>query len=138
MSDMGAAPAPTWVRLVAGLGLLWNLYGVYEYLKTVGVVPGADAAMANAMPAWVTGAFAIAVFGGALGALGLVMLKRWSKLLLAVSLLAVLAMDVWTFALRTGGGAMAGAEMGITIAVLVIAAVLAWLAYSADSKGWLS
>jgi len=138
MSDVVATPAPGWLRPVAGLGLLWNLYGVYVYLKTVGVVPGADAAMANAMPAWVTGAFAIAVFGGALGALGLVMLKRWSKLLLVVSLLAVLAMDVWTFALRTGGGAMAGAELGITLAVLAVAILLAWLAYSADGKGWLS
>ena len=138
MSDVVATPAPGWLRIVAGLGLLWNLYGVYEYLMTVGVVPGADAAMASAMPAWVTGAFAVAVFGGALGSLGLVMLKRWSKLLLIVSLLAVLAMDVWAFALRGDGGAMAGAEMGVTVAVLVIAILLAWLAYSADRRGWLS
>ena len=137
MSDVVAAPAPAWVRIVAGLGLVWNLFGVYEYLMTVGVVPGRDEAMAMAMPAWVTGAFAIAVFGGALGCVGLLMLKRWSRLLLLLSLLAVVAMDVWTFVLSGNGGAMAGAEMGVTVAVLVIAFLLFWLAHSAAKKGWL-
>ena len=136
MSDVVAAPA--WVRIVAALALLWNLVGIYEYLKTVGVVSGADAAMAAAMPAWVVGAFAIAVFGGALGCLGLLMLKRWSKLLLLISLLAVLAMDVWSFLLTGNGRTMAGAEMGVTVAVVAIALLTVWVAYSADRKGWLS
>lgn len=138
MNDVIGAPAPGWLRIVAALGLLWNLYGVYNYLMTVGVVGGADAAAAGAMPVWVTGAFAIAVFGGALGCLGLLMLKRWSKLLLLVSLLCVLAMDLWMFVLSGAGGSMAGAEMGITIAVVVVAVLLVWLAYDADKKGWLS
>lgn len=138
MSDVIPAPVPGWLRIVAGLGLLWNLYGVYEYLRTVGVVGGADAAAVAAMPTWVTAAFAVAVFGGALGCLGLLMLQRWSKLLLVLSLLAVIAMDVWMFALSGLAGAMPPAELGVTIAVLAVAIVLAWLAYSADRKGWLS
>ena len=138
MSDVIPAPVPAWLRIVAGLGLLWNLYGVYQYLMTVGVVGGADAAAVAAMPTWVTAAFAVAVFGGALGCLGLLMLQRWSKLLLVLSLLAVIAMDVWMFALSGLAGAMPPAELGVTIAVLVVAIVLAWLAYSADRKGWLS
>lgn len=137
MSDTIGAPAPAWLRIMAALGLLWNLFGVYNYLMTVGVVGGADAAAAGAMPAWATGAFAIAVFGGTLGCLGLLMLKRWSKLLLLVSLLGVVALDIWMFAL-SGLGAPAGAEMGITIAVMVVAVLLVWLANSADKKGWLS
>jgi hypothetical protein len=137
MNTVIGASAPAWVRIVAGLGLLWNLFGVYNYLMMVGVVGGANAAAAGAMPAWVTGAFAIAVFGGTLGCLGLLMLKRWSKLLLLVSLLGVLAMDLWMFALSGLGGTMAGAEMGVTVSVLVVALLLVWLAYSADKKGWL-
>ena len=56
------------------------------------------------MGAWVTGAFAIAVFGGTLGCIGLLMLKSWSKLLLLISLLGVLAQDVWKVALCAGAG----------------------------------
>jgi len=138
MSELVGARAPGWLRIVAALGLVWNLFGVYQYLMTVGVVAGADAAAVAAMPAWVTGAFAIAVFGGALGCVGLLMLKSWSKLLLLVSLLGVLAMDVWMFALSGLGGTMPTAEMAVTACVLVIAVLLVWLSYSADRKGWLS
>jgi hypothetical protein len=138
MSELVGARAPGWLRIVAALGLVWNLFGVYQYLMTVGVVAGADAASVAAMPAWVTGAFAVAVFGGTLGCLGLLMLKGWSKLLLLVSLLGVLAMDVWMFALSGLGGTMANAEMAVTACVLVIAVLLVWLSYSADRKGWLS
>ena len=138
MSELVGARAPGWVRIIAALGLVWNLFGVYQYLMTVGVVAGADAAAVAAMPTWVTGAFAVAVFGGALGCLGLLMLKRWSKLLLLLSLLAVLAMDVWMFVLSGLGGTMPSAEMAVTAAVVIIAVLLVWLAYSADRKGWLS
>ena len=137
MNNVIGTPAPAWLRIVAALGLLWNLYGVYMYLMTVGVVGGADAAAAGAMPAWVTGAFAIAVFGGALGCVGLLMLKRWSKLLLLLSLLGVLAMDLWMFVLSGLGGTMPPAEMGVTACVVLVAILLVWLAYSADKKGWL-
>ena len=138
MSELVGARAPGWLRIVAALGLVWNLFGVYQYLMTVGVVAGADAAAVAAMPAWVTGAFAVAVFGGALGCVGLLMLKGWSKLLLLVSLLGVLAMDVWMFVLSGLGSTMPPAEMAVTACVVVIAVLLVWLSYSADRKGWLS
>ena len=138
MNNVIGTPVPGWLRIVAALGLLWNLFGVYQYLMTVGVVPGADAAAVAMMPSWVTGAFAIAVFGGALGCLGLLMLKRWAKLLLLVSLLGVLAMDLWMFVLSGLGSTMPPAEMGVTACVVLVAILLAWLAYSADKKGWLS
>jgi hypothetical protein len=138
MNDTIGAPAPSWLRIVAALGLVWNLFGIYQYLTTVGIVAGADEAAVAAMPAWVTGAFAVAVFGGALGCLGLAMLRRWSKLLLLVSLLGVLAMNLWMFVLSGLGSTMAGAELGVTIAVVVVAILLVWLAHDADRKGWLS
>jgi hypothetical protein len=136
MSDMAAtAPAPIWLRLAAGLALLWNLIGVFEYLRSVGVVAGGDAAMADAMPGWVVGCFALAVFAGALGSLGLLMLKRWSKILLIASLAAVAAQSLWLFAMRDAPPA--GSAMVLPLVVLLIAAVLAWLAVSADRRGWL-
>ena len=84
---IGGGRAPGWLRVVAGLGLLWNLFGIYQYLMTVGMIDGAAEAAADATPAWVKGAFAVAVFGGALGCLGL-HAAAWSKLLLLLSLLA--------------------------------------------------
>jgi hypothetical protein len=137
MSTVIGARAPVWLRIVAALGLIWNCFGIYNYLLTVGVVGGGPS-LAGGMPAWVTGAFAIAVFGGALGCLGLLMLKRWSKLLLLLSLLGVLAMDLWMFVLSGARAAMPPGELGVTICVVVVAVLLVWLAYSSDRKGWLS
>jgi hypothetical protein len=131
-----ATPAPAWLRIVALLGLLWNLYGVYAYLETVGAIGAGGAAMSGAMPSWVTGAFAIAVFGGALGCLGMLMLKGWSRLLLVLSLLAVLAQEVWLFALS--GAAPAGSALGLPVAVTLISLVLAWLSHDGVKKGWLT
>ena len=134
MNGIGS-PAPGWLRIVAGLGLLWNAYGCYEYLKTVGVVGGGAAGM-GPMPAWVTGAFAIAVFGGVLGCLGLLMLKGWARLLLILSMVAVLAQDVWLFGMS--GAAPSGNGLIIPIAVTVISVLLAWIANDGAKKGWLA
>jgi hypothetical protein len=59
-------------------------------------------------------------------------------LLLLVSLLGVLAMDLWMFVLSGLGRTMAGAEMGVTACVALVAILLVWLAYSADRKNWLT
>lgn len=127
--------APLWLRLIAALGLIWNLFGVYAYLQTVGVIPGAPADMTSkTMPTWVIGAFAVAVFAGALGSLGLLMLKRWSKMILLLSLLAVLLQDLWAFVLR----GTPEKDLILPIVVNVIAVLLVWLAWMADRRGWLS
>jgi hypothetical protein len=127
--------APLWLRLIAGLALVWNLFGVYAYLQTVGVFPGAPADMTSkAMPVWVVGSFAVAVFAGALGSLGLLMLKRWAKMILVLSLLALLLQDLWAFVLRDGGEK----QLALSLAINAIAILLVWLAYMADRRGWLS
>ncbi len=133
MGNVIGGRAPVWVRIVAAVGLLWNLIGCYAYLQTVGALSGGGT-MAP-MPTWVTAAFAASVFAGALGSLGLLLLKGWSKLLLLLSLLCVLAQAVWAFALRAGPSSESPV---LPIIVTVIAIVLAWLAYDASKKGWLS
>jgi hypothetical protein len=133
MSDVIGARAPAWLRIVAALALVWNCIGVYAYLATVGVVKGGEGMTMAQMPAWVTGAFAISVFGGVLGCLGLLLLMRWSKLLLLLSFVALLGQDVWKFALNAGPAQ----GLGLAIAVNLIGLFLVWLAYSADGKGWL-
>jgi hypothetical protein len=134
MSTVIGARAPAWLRIVAALGLIWNCMGVYAYLATVGVVKAGGGMSMAQMPAWVTGAFAVAVFAGVFGSLGLLLLMRWSKLLLLLSFVAVLAEDVWKLALYAGP---LDAPV-LMLAVNLIALLLVWLAYSADGKRWLS
>ena len=133
MSTVIGGRAPIWLRIVAALGLIWNCFGIYAYLQTVGVLKAGPGMTMAEMPAWVTGAFAIAVFGGTLGSLGLLLLMRWSKLVLLLSFVAVLAQDVWAFGLRAGPPE----SPILPIVVNLVGLLLVWLAYSADGKGWL-
>jgi hypothetical protein len=134
MSTVIGARAPAWLRIVAALGLIWNCMGVYAYLATVGVVKAGGGMSMAQMPVWVTGAFAVSVFAGVLGSLGLLLLMRWSKLLLLLSFVAVLAQDVWKLALYAGPLDAPVLMIGVNL----IALLLVWLAYSADGKRWLS
>lgn len=121
------------------LGLIWNLIGVYFYLVTVGVVgrhAGSEQTLADAVPHWVTGTFAICVFGGTLGCLGLLLLRRWSRPVLVVSLIAIVVQHAWAFTTRNAGAAHADPVMSAL--VIVIALFLAWLAHDSVKKGYLS
>src|SRR6218665_809493 len=102
MSNVIGARVPGWFRLLALLGLLWNGFGVFMYLKSVGMfgdplagLEPAHRALAQSVPAWVTGAFAVAVFAGLLGSLLMVAGKRLAAALLLLSVLAVLVQTGW-------------------------------------------
>jgi hypothetical protein len=128
------APTFGWPRWIGAFGLVWNLYGVYQYLMTVGLLGPAKGvpAAADAMPLWVTAAFAIGVFAGTVGSLCLLALNRSATLLLVLSLIADL---LWDVRMLSGGDRASAAVL--VVASTAIAVVLAWTAYSAGKKGWL-
>jgi hypothetical protein len=128
------ASAPAWPRWVGAFGLIWNLYGVYQYLGTVGALGAAasQSQMASAMPGWVSAAFGISVVAGALGGLCLVLLNRWATWLLLLSLLTDL---LWGARILSGNDA--NSAMGLVVAATLIDVLLAWAAYAAGKKGWL-
>ena len=112
-----------WVRIIGGLGVLWNLVGVGSYLAHVGLF-GAEAGPppgAAPMPDAITAAFAIAVFSGVVGSLGLALLKRWAAPMLWLSF--VTSVIDWGWVLAYGAG-----EMLLGVAVMVIALALALVA----------
>ncbi|MFI5311648.1 MAG: hypothetical protein ACHQQ3_10465 [Gemmatimonadales bacterium] len=126
---------PKWFRPVAIAALLWNLLGCAAYLADALVTPealakmsAADQALRAARPAWSIAGTALAVWCGALGSLGLILLKPWAKILLAISLAGVVIQDIWLFGL-SGAAAQAGAVAFVLQGlVLVIAVALLRLA----------
>lgn len=136
---------PKWYRPVTVLALLWNLMGCAAYLADVMVTPEAIAAMPaaqqalyNSRPAWAVAATATAVWGGALGCLGLLMRKSWAVALLAASLAGVVVQDLAIFVL-SGAGAQGGAAVYVLQGlVFAVAVALFQLARRASAAGWLS
>ena len=144
MNGVISARPPAWFWVAAVLGLLWELFGVYQYLVHVGVVPNnmemseAERSLMESSPVWVTGLFAIAVFGGALGALGLILRKSWARPLLILSLVAVI-LQFGGWLLMTDAIAVIGPPVFVMPAIIVLVAILlAWFAGAGVRRGWLT
>ena len=136
---------PKWYMPVAVVALVWNLLGCYAYLMDVRLTPedvakltAAQQAMYAARPAWSVAATAIAVWGGALGCVGLIMRKRWASGLLVVSLIGVIAQDVWLFGLSGSAASAAGVAFVLQGLVLVVAIALVALSRKATARGWIA
>ena len=144
MGNVIGARIPGWFRLASLLGLLWNAVGVYMYLSKVGMLGdplvGLDEAhrtLAESVPAWVTGAFAIAVFADLLGSLCMVSGKRLAAPLLLVSLLAALVQCVWIMVMSDARAVEGAMALVMPSTIVLIAMLLVWLAAKGAARGWL-
>lgn len=136
---------PSWFKPVAIVALLWNLLGCVAYLTDVTMSAEAIAqltpeqlALYQSRPSWAVSATAVAVWGGALGSIGLFLLKRWAVPVLAASLAGIVVQDLALFVLTSAaaqGGAAVFVLQGI---VLVVGVGLLVLARRAAASGWLS
>lgn len=120
--------------IFAAVGLLWNLMGCLNYIMqanadAVAQMPELYQAIIAARPAWATAAFAIAVFGGAVGCILLLLRRRVASAAFVVSLIAIAGHSVFT--LR-----VAGVTPSLVLVVLVGVALL-WYTSIARRSGWL-
>ena len=137
--------APKWFRPAAIAALLWNLLGCAAYLSDVLLTPedvakmsAAQQALYAARPAWSVAATAIAVWGGAVGCLGLIVRKRWAMPLLIASLAGVIVQDASFFGLSEMAAQTAPVAVVLQGLVLLIAIGLVLLARKAAARGWIA
>ena len=135
---------PVWFWVVAAIALVWNLMGVGAFYSEITISDAALAAMPEVQrelyattPFWAKAAFAVAVFGGALGSLALLLRKSWSVSFFSASLAAIIAQMGYTII-----GANIVAVMGATALIMpgmiiAIGAFLVWFSTRAKSRGWL-
>lgn len=83
-------------------------------------------------------ATAVAVWGGALGCIGLFLRKRWALPLLIASLAGVVVQDLAIFVLTSAAATAGAAAYVVQGLVLVIAIALVQLGRKASAGGWLS
>jgi len=133
---------PSWFRIAAVIAVLWNAFGVLQYLISVGLfgdphatLDPAQRAAAEAIPAHVIGAFAIGTFTGLIGSIGLLLRKKWGPPVLVVSLLGLAALEGWIVFVSGLLEMFGGIALPLTITI--VAALLVWLAYYARARGWL-
>jgi len=136
---------PKWWLPTTIVALLWNLVGCMAYLMDVRMTPEQIAALTpaqqellNGRPAWAVAASAIAVWGGALGSLGLILRKRWALPVLIASLLGILGQDFGMFVLADVTAVYGIVPLVLQCVVLLIAIGLILLARRGIARGWIA
>lgn len=135
---------PKWYLPVAITALLWNLLGCAAYLADVTLTPEDIAAMGEAQralyearTAWAVSGTAVAVWGGALGCVGLIVRKRWATPVLVVSLAGLVVQDVGLSLMMDEVMRSGSAALALQGSVLLIAVGLVFLARKATKEGWI-
>jgi hypothetical protein len=135
---------PKWYLPVAIAALLWNLMGCAAYLsdvlltaEDVAKMTAGQQALYASRPAWAVAGTAIAVWGGALGSLGLILRRRWALPLLSASVIGLVVQDVAMFVLGDVVKVYGSTVLGLQLVVLAIAVGLLWFARVANARGWL-
>lgn len=145
MTNTQTVKPPTWFWIVSVLALLWNLMGVWAYLADAFVSVEALGEMSQEMrelyegrPTWVTAAYATAVWFGALGCVALLLRKKWAIPVFIISLLGLIAQQIYGFFLSNTFEVVGSSAMILPIVVLIIAIALWYFARSSTAKKWLT
>ncbi len=137
---------PVWFWVVSVVALLWNLMGAMAYLSQAfitdedkAMLPADKLELMENTPAWATAAFAIAVWAGVLGCIGLLVRKKWARPVLLLSLFGILVQMAYPF-FMTNAAEVYGAVEGVVMPLLLIGIGigLVLFAKSSQNKGWIS
>lgn len=137
---------PIWYWIVSVIALLWNGAGVNFYLQQAYDTESHRAMyntpelleMVNNTPSWVIAAFAIAVFGGALGCIALLLRKKWAKPILILSLIGIIVQMIYNVFMSGAMEVYGPGAIAMPIMTLLIGIFLVWFSKKGIAKGWLS
>ncbi len=125
-----------WV--IGAVALIFNVMGVINYFMQMNAdslasFPEQYRPIIEGRPAWATGGFAIAVFGGALGCLLLLLRKPAAFYVFIASLIGVMVSMMHIFGVA--GFSSFEIWMGVLMQ-LGVTVFLIWYSKRAESKGW--
>ncbi len=143
MSQTSTTPGRAFWAISIG-ALLWNLVGVFTYImsvtlspETLSAMPESEQALYTDIPAWATSAYAIAVFGGTLASIALLLRRSWAIYAFWVSLLAILVQMGHAFFLTALLDVRGAGAAVLPIVIIVIAVALLWYTHTVKQRGWL-
>ncbi len=128
-----ALRAPWHLWLVGSLGLLWNSVGAFDFFMTqtrngsqAGRLTPEQLELLYGLPLWLEVFWALAVWGGVLGAVLILSRRRFAVPVLAVSLLAMAATGIHNFVASQGLYASGGTGPVFVLLIFLVALGL-WL-----------
>jgi len=127
--------------VIAAITLIYNLAGVLNFAsqmsaETTAALPDVYRSIIEERPIWVTIAFALAVIGGAVGCILLLLRKSSAYQLFIASLLGAIVTLVHTLWMSNAGVVPAGFVIG-NLVQLAVTLFLVWYAKLAGRHGWI-
>ncbi|CAM3609772.1 hypothetical protein ZORO111903_13000 [Zobellia roscoffensis] len=134
-----------WFWAISIFAFIWNLMGVCAYLadafisvEELALLSQDQRLLYESRPIWVTSAYAIAVWAGIIGSIALLFRKKWSQSLLFISLIGVLAQNVYQFFLSNTFEVYGSSAIYLPVMIIVVSIALVLFAKYCYSKGWIS
>jgi hypothetical protein len=138
------AAVPAWFWIVGIGAVLFELVGCFFYFVEVrmstadiAALPLDQAAMLSARPDWYYAAFGIAVWVGLIGAVLLLLRRRWSVWALLISLVAAIIQFSSVFIVPEMRAMTPSDALFVPVVVIVIAYAFWQFSRLAGRRGWL-
>lgn len=136
---------PIWFIVLAAVALLWNLAGLAAVVADlqlsatdIEALPPSRQAFYHARPLWSVSGSLLAVVGGVLGCVGLLLRKRWALIVLCASLLGIVVQDAGFVMVSRVAGPLEAVPIVLQSSVFVVGVGLVLLARLASRRSWLT
>ncbi|MEO6226056.1 MAG: hypothetical protein ABIO80_09450 [Sphingomicrobium sp.] len=137
----GKRPVAAWFIVAAVVALLFMGLGCVSFLMHVFAnrdsLPLDQRAAFEAEPVWVTAAYAIAVFGGLVGAVFLILKRKSAEWLMLASLIAVLAWLAGLVLVAPLREALSANDLLVAMVIAALTWTIYWFARHSRQRGWL-
>lgn len=137
-----SAKTPVHLWIVGGLSLIWNFFGVFDYLAThlrwefyLSQFSQEQLDYFHSFPDWVVSGWAFGVWGALAGSVALLMRRRWAVWAFALSLLGLLVSSIYTLGLTNGMEIMGSEAVVFSSVIWVIGIFLLVYSYLMAKRG---
>jgi len=131
--------------VISSMALVWNLMGVFNYLgqvlmsdEVLASLPKDQQLLYQDVPAWVTAAFAVAVFSGTLGAVFLLLKKKIASTFFILSFVGIVTQMSYGLLLDEKTDNYGPLGLLMPLMIIAIGAYLIWYSKKAKENRWLS
>ena len=135
------AAVPAWYWAVAGAALLFEGAGAFLFASSLTLDPATlpldQRAIYDATPQWMTIAWAVAIGAGLVGAIGLLLRRRFAEPLLLLSVFAVAAQFAGLFLVKQLRELTPEDHLLVPVIILMLAYAFWQAAKIARVRGWL-
>jgi hypothetical protein len=142
MSETQATKTPLHLWIVGIVALLWNLFGAMDYVMTetkneayMSKFTPEQLEFFYGFPAWLVAFWAIAVWGGVLGAVLLLMRKKLAVPVLLASFVCMVVVAIHNYGFAGGVDILGGFGLFFSAVIFVISLVLVIYARTMAKKG---